>query len=111
MESLKKAYAFYQPKDGILKVVCRSWLLYPPHYEVFPDGGNLRAFYDLFTILRAREDPESKDLWRIFGQNADLSDLPDNSTLCQRFKKYLAEGNYMGNGYGILLFDGEKVLK
>ncbi len=111
MDSLKKAYAFYQPKDGILKVVCNSWMLYPPMYEVYPEGSNLRAFMELFTILNTKEDPENKNLWRIFGSEKELQKLPEGSSLQRRLKTFLLEGNNMGHGYGILLFDGEKVLK
>ena len=110
LDSLKKAYDFYKPKDGILKVVCSTWMLYPPMYEVYPAGSNLRAFYELFTVLHYKESPENKNLWRIFGSETDLKKLPENSNLQRRLKAYLLEGNTMGSGYGILLFDGEKVL-
>ncbi len=111
LESLKKAYDFYQPADGILKVVCSSWMLYPPMYEVYPAGGNLRAFYDLFTVLYSKEDLKNQNRWRIFGAETELQKLPENSSLQRRLKAYLLAGNNMGSGYGILLFDGEKVLK
>lgn len=111
LESLKKAYDFYRPEDGVLKVVCNSWMLYPPHYEVYPEGGNLRMFYNLFTVLSSREDPKNVNLWRIFGRGVDRNDLPAKSTLQRRLKAFLEAGNCMGTGYGILLFDGKKILK
>lgn len=111
LDSLKKAYDFYKPEDGVLKVVCSTWMLYPPMYEVYPEGSNLRAFYDLFTVLYTKESPENKNIWRIFGAETDLKKLPENSNLQRRLKAYLLEGKNMGSGYGIILFDGEKVLK
>lgn len=111
LDSLKKAYEFYKPEDGILKVVCNSWMLYPPMYEVYPEGSNLRAFYDLFTILDAKEDTKNHNLWRIYGAETEIQRLPENSSLQRRLKSYLLEGKDMGSGYGIILFDGEKVLK
>ena len=111
VESLKKAYEFYRPEDGILKVICSSWMLYPPMYEIYPEGSNLRAFYDCFTILNAREAEENNNLWRIFGAETDLEKLPENNRFQKRLKEYLLSGKRMGHGYGILLFDGEKILK
>lgn len=110
-DSLKKAHEFYKPEDGILKVVCSTWMLYPPMQEIYPEGSNLRAFYDLFTVLSAKERPENKGLWRIFGAETELHKLPERSSLQRRLKEFLLAGNNMGIGYGILLFDGEKILK
>lgn len=107
LDSLKKAYEFYGYKD-LMPVVCNSWMLYPPHYEVFPEGGNLRAFYDLFNIRQTKVDPQNSNLWRITDRMDGV--LPENTTLQRRFKAYLEAGNCMGSGYGMLLFDGEKII-
>ena len=36
-------------------MVCHSWLIYPPHGELFPAGSNMRKFYELFTIVATNE--------------------------------------------------------
>ncbi|MBQ8894974.1 MAG: DUF5596 domain-containing protein [Clostridia bacterium] len=108
LDSLKKAYEFYG-YEGLMPVVCNSWMLYPPHYEVYPEGGNMRSFFELFEILSTKEDPENKDLWRITNRMDDV--IPEDTTLQRRFKAYLEAGNCMGSGYGILLFDGQKIIK
>jgi hypothetical protein len=115
MASLRKAYDFYPQvrRDGKITVVCHSWLLYPPHRELFSDGGNLRRFVDLFTITESTPDPKNQSLWLIFYKNynsVSLDELPTDTTLQRAFVKYLRDGNCMGYGRGYLIFDGEKVV-
>lgn len=113
MQSLKKAYAFYGSElhDGVLPVVCLSWLLYPPFSRVFPEGSNLQKFCDLFQILAEYEEPGNPDFWRIFGRNdtADTDSWPEETRLQRRCKAYLQGGGVMGEGYGILMFDGTRI--
>ena len=108
LDSLKRAYEFYG-FNGLMPVVCQSWMLYPPHYEFFPEGGNLRDFQDAFTILNAKEDPKKLSLWRITNRMDDV--VPTHTRLLRRLKAYLDAGKGMGSGYGILLFDGEKIIR
>lgn len=111
IDSFKKAYKFYNV-DGMMIIVCNSWLLYPPHYEVYPENSNLRRFADLFDITGSWENENNPDLWRVFNTTStDYENLPENTTLQKRFKKYLVDGNKMGNGFGVILFDGEKIIK
>ena len=115
MASLRKAYDFYPQvrRDGKITVVCHSWLLYPPHRELFSDGGNLRRFVDLFTITESTPDPKNQSLWLIFYKNynsVSIDELPTDTTLRRAFVKYLRDGNCMGYGRGYLIFDGEKVV-
>lgn len=113
IKSLQKARAFYPEavKDGVLTVVCNSWLLYPKHYPLFGEGSNLQAFYRLFDIVYEWET--NGDFWRIFGyfyEADNVASAPEETSLQRAFKAYLVGGNCMGGGRGILRFDGEKVL-
>ena len=116
MESLKRAYKFYSDElvDGVLRVHCSSWLLYPPHAEhLFPEGSNLKRFYDLFDVFESKQDPQNKDFFRVFGKNYSediLNEVVADNTLRRNLKKYLLDGNCMGSGVGIILFDGEKII-
>ncbi len=113
LDSLKKAHAFFAPKDGVLPIHLHSWLIYPAHYAVYPEGGNLRKFYDLFDVFEPVEKPKNPYLWRIFGieKCEDYSTLPEKTSLQRRFKEYLLSGKCMGAARGMLLFDGEKILE
>ena len=95
-----------------MAIICNSWLLYPPHYEVYPENSNLRKFADLFDITVSWESENNPEAWRVFNTvSSDYENLPEDTTLQRRFKKYLIEGNKMGNGFGVILFDGEKIIK
>lgn len=103
-QSLQMAYDFYG-FDGVMPVVCQSWLLYPPLYEVFPEGSNLRAFYERFHIADHHESPLTQDAWRVFGtMDTTLANLPRETALQKRLLAFLQDGHTMGCGRGILLY-------
>lgn len=115
LDSLKRAYDYYPEAryDGKLVVNCHSWLLYPPHYELFPDSGNMRKFYELFDVIDSTAIASNHNFWRIFGRNYDpsiLDQVPADTRLRRNFLEFLKAGNVMGNGYGMLVFDGEKIV-
>ena len=112
IDSFKHAYNFFNIKDKLI-VYCHSWLIYPAHYELFPKGSNLRAFYELFDIIEEEHSTENRNLWRIFYKPNDptVDELPENTTLQRNFKAYLKEGNYIDVGVGMLVFDGEKIIR
>lgn len=116
MASFRLAYDFYK-KDypgGILPVFCHSWLLYPPHYEqVFPEDSNLHKFYELFEIINFAEQENNGDFWRVFHMPFSpeaLEQAVGDTRLRRNFLRFLKAGNKMGNGRGMLLFDGEKII-
>ena len=115
LASLRKAYEFFPQvrRDGVLTVVCGSWILYPPHRELFSEGSNLRRFADLFTVTQSTPDPQNRSLWVIFYQNFSegcIDSLPTDTSLRRRFAEYLRAGNSMGYGKGYLRFDGERII-
>lgn len=113
IDSLKRAYKFFGCRDYLI-VHCGSWMLYPPAYrEVFPEGSNLRMFYELFDILG--ENPvttNAANIWRVFYRDefTPYDELPTDTTLQRNFVKFFKAGNFMGTGKGILVFDGEKIV-
>ena len=110
LDAFRDAYRFYNCSDKTV-FVCQSWMLYPPHYEVFLENSNLRKFYNLFDVINQIETNNS-DMWRIFFKsNADkLEDLPQDTRLQKSFVKYLQDGNKMGVGFGVMVFDGNSVI-
>lgn len=105
-ESFKLAKEFFR-KRGQLKtdyfpVMCASWLVYPPHHDVFPEGSNLRKFQELFTVTS--QVKRDRDFVRVFHRDytEDFDSLPEDTTLQRNFKKFLKDGGKMGLGRGIL---------
>lgn len=107
-DSLLRAKAFFADEliGDRMPVYCSSWMLYPPHVELFPDGSNLRSFADRFTVVEAVPDPTNHDFWRIFNfpwdPSISLDDLPEDTSLRRAFKSFLTSGNVMGSGKCIL---------
>ena len=114
LESYKLAYDFFRDLrgDGPLVCKCHSWLLYPEYKKVLPETSNIVKFMDDFTIIR-EDDGSFEDAWRVFGPDAGkpVGELPEATSMQRAFKRHLLAGGKTGCGLGILLFDGEKLLK
>lgn len=113
-ESLDRAYKLFADKlkGGILPITLRTWFLYPEYTPVFGENSNAVDFGKNFKILKVREFNEFEDAWRVFGTDdyEDLSKLPANTTLQKNFIEYIRSGKPFGDGMGILLYDGERIL-
>lgn len=111
-DSFERAYGFFGA-DGVLPIYCSSWLIYPPHAELYKEGSNLKRFYQMFDILGERPDEKMNNFWRIYDMPYSpqaLKKAPENTALQRAFKKYFAEGGTMGDGQGVILFDGKKIV-
>jgi hypothetical protein len=91
---------------------CHSWILYPDYRDLYSVGSNLRDFFDDFDIIGADDHESFGDIWRVFGKDKDnpYSELPENTSLQRAFKSYLLNGGKAGEGLGMLVFDGEKIM-
>ena len=114
LDSYKKAYAFFQDElhGQPLVITCHSWLLYPDNAQIFPQGSNLLNFMEDFTILERCDFEGFPEACRVFGRdwNGPLNELPDETSLQRNIIRWLKQGRPMGSGFGVLLFDGEKIL-
>ncbi|MCQ2470567.1 MAG: acyltransferase domain-containing protein [Clostridia bacterium] len=110
-EAYKSVSKFFD--DGIVIFGCGSWLLYPKHKEFLPEKLNIRRFMDDFEIISWDEKKDFHDGWRIFGYESDLplDKLPTKTTLQKCYAEWLRAGNKAGSGFGLIAFDGDKILK
>ncbi len=115
LDSYRRAYQFYKHLtiDGVLPIICESWLLYDGLEEFLPQNSNIIRFKQDFEILKNVEHPAFEDCWRMFEvqYTGNPADLPRDTSLRRRYADWIAAGGIPGSGYGILLFDGEKVIK
>lgn len=113
--SYKLAYEAYKDlfPDGKMVFGCSSWLLYPAHKKFLPAKSNILRFMDDFEMVEWEEKEEFNDGWRIFGKDSDLpfDQLPRNNSLRKAYADWLSAGNKGGHGFGLFIFDGEKILK
>lgn len=104
MTSFKMAYNFYDCKhNGIMFVLCSSYLLYPPFVALYKKGSNMDRFVSLFDIIASRETETFMSAWRIFGTHdiSDTDSLPKNTSLQKNMAQYLKDGGSVGAGTGI----------
>ncbi len=114
-DSYRKAYAQYQHlfPDGNVLFGCGSWLLYPRHREFLPERLNIRRFMDDFEIVSWEEKEHFGNDWRVFGHYSDLplAEWPKDTALRKAYAEWLQAGNKAGDGFGLFLFDGEKIVR
>lgn len=111
--SFKLAYEYFADarRDGVLPIVCSSWLLHPPTAECYKDGSNLQKFYRMFRVISWKNDDSNHNFWRVFNcEYKDRHKATADTSLRRNILDMLARGQSMGSGYGIILFDGEKIL-
>ncbi len=114
LDSYKKAYDYFKDElhGGPLCCVCHSWLLYPEYGKLLKPGSHIRGFQGDFAIVGADTEEEFGDAWRLFGADYQkpTAELPERTSMQKAFKEYLLAGGKTGEGRGVLLFDGKRIL-
>lgn len=115
MSSYKAAYEFFRPElgEGPLVLVCHTWLFYHKNDEFFPPGSNIIDFKSEFDIIDNKEQDVFEDSWRIFGKDFDKPPhlLPTGTSLQKAFANWFKAGGKAGEGFGVMAFDGERILR
>ena len=114
MASYKRAFDFFGKKKGeYLVITCNSWLLDPLLENVYPKNSNLYDFLKDFDLIERVEPTQVfSNCWRVFGVDykGSTENLRSETSLQKNFIKWLDEGNSVGNGKGVIIFDGEKIV-
>lgn len=114
LASYRAAYDFFREElhGGPLCCICDSWLLYPENRRILAPGSNIAGFMNDFDIVDSRDDKAFGDAWRVFGPDyrKPLAELPEATSMQRAFKKHLLSGGKTGEGFGILIFDGERIV-
>jgi len=114
MDSYRKAYAYFRDELGDKPLVCycHTWLFYPPYQSILPVNSNIRGFYHDFDLIDSTTTEKFNDAWRVFGGDHEKApaDLPERTSMQRAFKQYILDGGSAGSGYGMIIFDGEKIL-
>ena len=110
-EALQKSYQFFG-FSGNVAYQCDSWLLYPDFEDVFVKDGNVSEFRTFFDVIRTTDHVTFEDCWRVFkvGQIVDLDTLPADTRLQRNMLEHLKSGKKTGDGFGVLVFNGERIL-
>ena len=116
LDAYKKAYEFFKDcrrDDGLMIFECGSWLLYEGHREFLPPKSNILRFMDDFEIIHSEERDKFNDAWRVFGKYGYMKPQkwPEDTSLRKAFKQRVLSGKKTGHGNGVIVFDGEKIIK
>ncbi len=116
LDSFKQAYHFftdYRREDGLMIFECGSWLIYEGYKDFLPENSNILKFIGDFEIVSSEAKDKFDDAWRIFNKSGYKSPKKwDEETSMQRaFKKHVLSGGKTGHGHGIIVFDGEKIVR
>lgn len=114
IDSYKQAYDFFPEYriNGYLPIAAGSWLLHKSVFDCVKPGSNVDKFINDYEIITAWDTPEFPDCWRLFDMEytGNPDDLPQNGSLRRNIVEHLRRGGSVGEAYGLLLFDGEKVI-
>ncbi len=107
-KSFDEAYKFFGGNGEKMVFSCHSWLLYPPQYEMYAEGSNLRKFYDIWDITNVEES--NGNFWRVFykPEGYDLSKIVPETSLAKKLLEYLKSGGSMGFSRGIYVYSPSK---
>ena len=114
LDSYKRAHQWFRTlqRDGKTVFGCWSWLMYDKLPFIAGENSNTYRFIMDYETVMSKEDPEFIDCWRLFDvpYAGDPKALPRNGGLRKRYAEYLEHDGIAGTGYGIAVFDGEKIL-
>ena len=112
LESYDKAYRFYKKyfRDEVPVFACESWLLFPKNREILGENSNIVSFMDDFKIISSAEYPDNRNMWRIFGADAELSaaELPRKTSMQRALADWIQSGHRLGGGVGVFIYDTVK---
>ena len=103
-ESLADLYRIF-PEYTDKPVYCHSWLLSPHLKDMLPAKSNILAFQEMFD-LSDEYDPGTGFLQWVF-KNPQLpkEDLPENTSLQRKLKRFVLDGGVFLDGKGFLRAD------
>ncbi len=115
-DSYKRAYEFFKDwrrDDGTMIFECGSWLIYEPYKTFLPENSNTIKFINDFEITDSGEHKKFYDAWRVFDKWGYKRPQywPEDTSMRRAFKKWVLDGNKTGHGHGVIVFDGEKIVR
>ncbi len=111
ISSLKSGYRYFN-LSGNIPFIVHSWIILKENKDILPKNSNLKKFYNLCDILYNDYEDGYSDCWRIFkcNYNGNPDSLEQRTSLQKNIVSYLKSGGKMGEGMGVLVFDGENIL-
>ena len=90
------------PEYADKPVYCHSWLLSPLLKDMLPPTSNILRFQEMFDIAPDEKPSNDVLLWVFKNPKLPKEDLPENSSLQRKLKRFLLAGNQFLEGKGYL---------
>ena len=103
--SMRKGLAeFYRlfPEFVGRKVYCHSWLMSPQLREFLPEGSNILKFQEMFDMEPGGTPGNGVLLWVFKNPKLPLEEMPENTSLQRKLKRFLLDGGQFLEGRGFL---------
>ena len=100
-EGLAEFYRLFPDYAG-KKVFCHSWLLSPLLRDFLPEGSNILRFQELFDREPGGTPGNDVLLWVFKNPRLSREELPENTSLQRKLKRFLLEGGQFLEGMGYL---------
>ncbi|MHB1154805.1 MAG: acyltransferase domain-containing protein [Eubacteriales bacterium] len=109
--NVKNTAAFF--RDGPTVFHCSSWLLYDKQREFLPVESNILKFLNDFELISSGDSDNFGNAWRVFGHWASLPAemWPKDTKLRAAYANRILSGGKTGSGRGVILFNGDKILR
>lgn len=99
----RKFLSDYFPEHAKLDMFCNSWLLSPALKDILPENSNILNFQKSFIVDHVDYETNAFLVWVYKKKNLPIEQLPEETTLQRRMKKYLLNGGKIGWANGKLI--------
>lgn len=106
-ENRYESYFLARKHLGKYPIIADSWMLYPKLKSLLPRNSKILEFSNDFEIIFASESYDYKELFHVFGRNADYSSpqkLPADTDLQKAYIHRIKEKLPIGSAVGILRY-------
>ena len=100
-EGLAELYRIF-PEYADKPVYCHSWLLSPILKDMLPPASNILRFQEMFDIQIDEAPGNDVLLWVFKNPKLPKKDLPEDTSLQRKLKRFYLEGNQFKDGKGYL---------
>lgn len=103
-EGLAELYRLF-PEYADKPVYCHTWLLSPQLKEMLPEKSNILAFQQMFDLSDEYDPGTGFLLWVFKNPKLPKEELPENTSLQRKLKRFILDGGVFLDGKGYLRTD------
>ena len=100
-EGLAAFYRLFPEYEG-KPVCCHSWLMSPQLKDMLPENSNILQFQELFDIHSDSASGRDVLLWVFKNTRLPVEELPENTSLQRKMKRFFLNGGVFLEGRGYL---------